>query len=37
MVWDQHEWKRASSGVYLVFVSDDQGVEKMVTKILFIK
>jgi hypothetical protein len=29
--------KRASSGVYLVFVSDDQGVEKMVTKILFIK
>jgi ligand-binding sensor domain-containing protein len=28
--------RRAQSGVYLVFVTDDQGAEKMVTKILFI-
>ena len=35
--WTNMSGKRASSGVYLVFVSDDQVVEKMVTKILFIK
>lgn len=29
--------RRASSGVYLVFITDDLGEEKMVTKILFIK
>ncbi|MBE0639079.1 MAG: T9SS type A sorting domain-containing protein [Bacteroidales bacterium] len=28
--------RRASTGVYLVFSTDDEGVEKMVTKILFI-
>ena len=29
--------RRASTGVYMVFITDDLGEEKMVTKILFIK
>ncbi|OQX77862.1 MAG: hypothetical protein B6D61_06550, partial [Bacteroidetes bacterium 4484_249] len=37
-VWNGNNFdgRRAQSGVYLVFVSDDNGKEKLVTKILFI-
>jgi len=37
-IWDGNNFdgKRARSGVYLVFASDDTGNEKVVTKILFI-
>jgi hypothetical protein len=37
-IWDGNNFdgKRAKSGVYLVFASDDTGKEKVVTKILFI-
>jgi streptogramin lyase len=36
--WSGHSFdgRKASSGVYLVFATDDQGQEKIVTKILFI-
>lgn len=38
-VWDGRDYKggRASSGVYLVLATDETGVEKTVTKIVFIK
>jgi hypothetical protein len=37
-IWSGYNFdgRKASTGVYLVFASDDQGNEKMVTKILFI-
>lgn len=37
-IWSGYNFdgRKASTGVYLVFASDDQGEEKMVTKILFI-
>jgi hypothetical protein len=37
-IWDGNSFngKRAQSGVYLVFASDDSGNDKVVTKILFI-
>lgn len=37
-IWDgkNFDGRKASTGVYLVFATDDQGNEKMVTKILFI-
>lgn len=37
-IWDGHSFngKRARSGVYLVFASDESGKDKVVTKILFI-
>lgn len=37
-IWSGHSFdgRKASTGVYLVFASDDEGNEKMVTKILFI-
>lgn len=36
--WSGHSFdgRRASTGVYLVFATDDQGQEKIVTKILFV-
>ena len=38
-VWDGRDYKggRASSGVYLVLATDETGIEKTVTKIVFIK
>lgn len=38
-VWDGNNMngKRVNTGVYLVFVADDQGEETIVTKILFVK
>lgn len=38
-VWNGRDYKnqRASSGVYLVLVTDETGTEKIVTKIVFIK
>ena len=37
-IWNGNNFsgRRAQSGVYLVFVSNDDGSEKLVTKILFI-
>jgi streptogramin lyase len=37
-IWSGYNFdgRKASTGVYLVFATDDQGEEKMVTKILFI-
>jgi len=38
VVWDGRNFdgRKASTGVYLVFATDDEGNEKMVTKIMFI-
>jgi ligand-binding sensor domain-containing protein len=38
-IWDGYNFdgRKAATGVYLVFVSNDEGTEKMVTKILVIR
>ena len=38
-IWNGHNFdgRRASTGVYLVFISNDDGSEKQVTKILFVQ
>jgi hypothetical protein len=38
-IWDgnDHDGRRVNTGVYMVFISDDQGEETLVTKILFVK
>jgi hypothetical protein len=38
-IWNGRDYKgnRVSSGVYLVIISDEQNVEKLATKIFFLK
>lgn len=38
-IWDGRDYtgRRVNSGVYLVFVVDDSGLERMVTKLLFLR
>jgi hypothetical protein len=36
-VWRYEDWQKAASGVYLVFISNSDGSDKLVTKIMILK